>query len=67
MERASFGMLTETSMKETGEMTRQMATESTFMSMEQGMTDTGKTISKTGMAWKPGLTAQNTKVNTKKA
>ena len=64
MVKVSFGTQTVMSMKATGATTRPMATDCTSMRMEPGTWVSGRTISKTALAWKRGLMAASIKEST---
>ena len=67
MAAASSGMLTVTSMRASGKMTRPTASESTSTSTVPSMRATGRTTSKMARAWRAGKTAAVTNADTKRA
>lgn len=66
MAKGLFGMLTGTSLKETGNETKPMATESILMQMEPNIKDIGKMISRTATEWRSGTTAPGMKATMSK-
>ena len=66
MAKASSGMLTVTYTRVFGKTTKRTGTESTFMSMVLSTKATGSTIFKTAKELSLGVTAVNTKEDTKK-